>query len=338
MKPLPVEVIIMLKILVTGANGFVGSHIVEALLQEKHKVVCLVRKTSNLKWIKDLPLKYLYDNLNDKKFLSTVVKDFDVIVHCAGIVRATSKEEYFKVNVENTKTLCNAILENSSTIKKFIFISSQAAQGCSCLGSLRKVTDKENPVSDYGRSKLGAEIEIKHMLEGKVPYTIFRPAAIYGARDKDIFIFFNLVNKHLRPVTLKKRLFQLVYVKDVANAIVKSLENKKSNNNTYYLANSRQYTWDDIGKVISNSVGIKTIPIIVPDFIFYLVGFISKMLSYITKKSLVLNEQKINEMLCDNWSCDTKPVEKDLNMSFTSLEVASKITYNWYLENSFFSK
>ncbi|MDR1418055.1 MAG: NAD-dependent epimerase/dehydratase family protein [Endomicrobium sp.] len=328
----------MLKILVTGANGFVGSHIVEYLIEQKYKIVCLVRKTSNLKWIKNLPLQYLYGSLNNKKFLSTIVKDFDVIIHCAGVVRATSKKEYFKVNVENTKTLCNSVLENNPALKKFIFISSQAAQGCSSLDSLRQVSDKENPVSDYGRSKLAAEIEIKHMLNGKILYTIFRPAAVYGPRDKDIFIFFNLVNKHLRPVTVKKRLLQLVYVKDVANAVVKSIENKNSNNNIYYLANSKQYTWTGIGKVISNSVGVKTIPIIIPDFVFHLISFASKMLSYITKKSLVLNEQKIDELLCDNWSCDTKQTEKDLKVSFTSLEVASKITYNWYLKNGFFNK
>lgn len=326
----------ILKVLVTGATGFVGSHIVETLLEEKYKVVCLVRQTSNLKWIKDLPLEYLCGSLDDEKFLSTLVKGFDVIVHCAGVVRATSKKEYFNVNVENTKKLCGAILENNLTLKKFIFISSQAAQGASNLNSLRQVTDKENPVSDYGRSKLSAEIEIKCMLNDKVPYTIFRPAAVYGPRDKDIFIFFNLVNKHLRPVTVKKRLLQLVYVKDVATAVAKAIESRQANNNTYYLAHSTQYTWSDVGEVISNSVGVKTIPIIVPDFVFYLVGFVSKFLSCLTKKPLVLNEQKIDEMLCDNWSCDTKPIENDLEMSFTSLEVASKITYNWYLEKGFF--
>jgi nucleoside-diphosphate-sugar epimerase len=326
----------MLKVLVTGSNGFIGSHIVEALVEAKYNVSCLVRPISDLKWIKDLPLEYLYGNLNDKKFLDGLVKDFDVIIHCSGIVRAISKEEYFRVNVENTKILCDAILENKPTLKKFIFISSQAAQGPSDFNSLKTVTDKESPVSDYGRSKLTAEIEIKHKLNDKVPYTIFRPAAVYGPRDKDIFIFFNLVNKHLRPVTIKKRFLQLVYVKDVANAIVKSIENKKSDNNIYYLANSIKYTWDDIGKVISKSVGVKTIPVIVPDFIFYFVGFISKLLSYIIDKPLVLNEQKIEEMLCDNWSCDTKPVEEDLNLSFTNLEVASKITYNWYLKKGLF--
>ncbi|MDR0617603.1 MAG: SDR family NAD(P)-dependent oxidoreductase [Endomicrobium sp.] len=325
----------MLKVLVTGATGFVGSHIVETLLEEKYKVVCLVRQTSNLKWIKYLPLEYLCGSLDDEKFLTTLVKDFDVIVHCAGVVRAKSKKEYFNVNVETTKKLCSAVLKNNLTLKKFIFISSQAAQGPSNLNSLRTVTDKENPVSDYGRSKLAAEIEIKHTLNNKIPYTIFRPAAAYGPRDKDIFIFFNLVNKHLRPVTVKKRLLQLVYVKDIATAVAKAIKSRQANNNTYYLADPTQYTWSDIGEVISNSVGVKAIPIIVPDFIFYLVGFVSKFLSSLTKKPLVLNEQKIDEMLCDNWSCDTNPVENDLNLSFTGLEVASKITYNWYLEKGF---
>jgi nucleoside-diphosphate-sugar epimerase len=326
----------MSKVLLTGATGFVGSHIAEALVEANYNVTCTVRQKSNLQWVKNLPLKYKCGSLNDKNFLEEIVKDVNVIVHCAGVVRAMTKEEYFKENVENTKNLCEAVLKNNSNLKKFIFISSQAAMGASRDGSVRKITDIPEPVSDYGLSKIEAEKKLKTIFSGKIPYTIFRPASVYGPRDKDVFIFFNLVHKHLRPITIKRRFLQLVYVKDVANAVSSSLENKKTDNNTYYLANSSTYTWADIGKIISCSVGVKSLPLLSPDFIFKTAGFIMDMVSKITKKPAVLNKQKITEMLQDAWVADTSSLESDLNIRFTNLEVASQITYNWYLKNKWF--
>ncbi|MDR3307213.1 MAG: NAD-dependent epimerase/dehydratase family protein [Endomicrobium sp.] len=326
----------MSKILLTGATGFVGSHIAEALVEANHNVICAIRQTSNLKWIKNLPLKYKYGSLNNKNFLEKIVKDVDVVVHCAGIVRAMTKEEYFKANVENTKSLCEAILRNNPNLKKFVFISSQAAMGASPAGSVRKITDVCEPVSDYGLSKIEAEKELKRILCGKVPYVIFRPASVYGPRDKDIFIFFNLIRKRLRPVTAKKRLLQLAYVKDVAKSVSFCLENKKTDNNIYYLANSSAYTWADIGKIISYSVGVKALPLPIPDIVFKAAGFIMEALSRVTGKPATLNKQKIAEMLQDFWIADTFPAENDLNIKFTNLEVASQITYNWYLENNWF--
>ena len=157
----------MLKVLVTGANGFVGSHVVEALLEENHRVICAVRETSNLKWIKILPLEYRYGNLNDKNFLETAVQDVDVIVHCAGVVRAMTKDEYFRANVDNSKHLCVAIIKNNPFLKKFVFISSQAAMGPAGVDDTKKISDKANPVSDYGLSKITAEVEIKKRFQGK---------------------------------------------------------------------------------------------------------------------------------------------------------------------------
>jgi len=325
-----------LRVLVTGANGFVGSHIVETLLEVKHSVMCAVRKTSNLRWIENLSLEYRYGDLGDKKFSEAAVKDVDAVVHCAGIVHAASRNEYFKANAENTKNLCEAVLKVSPGLKKFIFISSQAAMGPSDASSVKKVTDKNNPVSDYGLSKLAAESEVKKILCGKVPHIILRPAAVYGPRDKDIFIFFNLVHKHFRLTAMTKRFLQLIYVKDVANAVMSCLENKKTDNNTYYLANPTVYVWSEIGKIISYSAGIKTVPVPVADFVFKFAAIVAESLSYITKKPAMLNRQKIVEMLQDYWTADTKPAKNDLNIEFTSLEVASEITYNWYLSNKFF--
>ncbi|MDR3281498.1 MAG: SDR family NAD(P)-dependent oxidoreductase [Endomicrobium sp.] len=326
----------MLKILVTGANGFLGSHIVEALIEASHHVVCCVRKTSNLKWIKKMPVKYMYGDLNDISFLKTIIDKMDVVIHCAGIVRAVDKYDYFKTNVEITKKLCKVVLDVNPNLKKIVFISSQAAMGPAKSINDVKNTNKENhPISDYGLSKLVAEMEIKRIFYEKVPYTILRPAAIYGPRDKDMLVLFKLIHRHLRPTIMTKRLLQLVYVRDVANTVVLCLNSKKTDNKIYYIANSDIYTWSDLFKSISDYICVKTIPIPIPDFIFKLVGMGSDFLSCVTNKAILLNSQKINEILQNCWIADTELTKIDLDIKFTSLEVASKITYNWCLNTDF---
>jgi nucleoside-diphosphate-sugar epimerase len=329
----------VLKVLITGANGFIGSHIVDMLLKEKYNVTCILRKKSNLKWIQNLPIKYVYGDLDDKNFLETIINSVDIVIHCAGIVRAVTKNEYFKINVKNTRNLCQAILKININLKKFIFISSQAAMGpSSSCANIRKISDRESPISDYGLSKLAAESEIRKLFLKKVPYIILRPATVYGPRDKDVLIFFNLVYKHIRLLTTTKRLLQLVFVDDVAKAVINCLQNEKINNNTYYLANYNTYTWSDMGKIIASSARIRTIPFIIPDFMFKFAGVISEIFSYVLKKPMILNKQKIVEMLQKYWIADTRPTEIDMNIKFTSLEVGSRITYNWYLANRNFMK
>ncbi|MDR2192278.1 MAG: NAD-dependent epimerase/dehydratase family protein [Endomicrobium sp.] len=326
----------MLKAVITGANGFVGSHIVEELISKKYQVICIVRSSSNLSKISKFPLLYKYGNLTDKTFLQNCVQNADAVIHCAGTVRAFNKDGYFQSNVENTRNICEAVLKSNKELKKFIFISSQAAMGPSKTLQPRKLDEKEEPVSDYGLSKLAAEEVVKNTLGGKIPYTILRPASVYGPGDKDIFIFFNLVHKHLRPVTIEKRILQLVYVKDVAKSVISCIENKKTDDKTYYIAHKTSYTWAQVGKIIAKAAGRKTVPLPLPDFVFKFAGMAAQSFSLLTKKPAVLNKQKINEMLKERWTADTQPAETDLNIDFTKLEIGSKITYNWYLNNKYF--
>lgn len=327
----------MLKVLITGANGFVGSHIVRALVENNYRVIALVRQTSNLKWIAGTPILYRYGSLTDINFLKGCVKDVDVVIHCAGVVRSIDKQGYFSANVDNTKRLCEAIVNANPKLKKFVYISSQAAMGASTIDKMRTLDEKEVPVSDYGLSKLEAEKTLKSILKDKVPYTIFRPASVYGPQDKDIFIYFNLVHKHLMPMTTSKRILQLVFVKDVATAIIKSINNPKTDNNTYYLADETCYSWKDVAKTIAKSVDKKfLVPVLLPNFVFRLVGFVCQTVSNITRKPAVLNNQKIDEMLQIAWTCDNTKSKKDLNMEFTKLENGAKITYNWYSFNKYF--
>ncbi len=324
-----------MRILLTGATGFVGSHIIEQLLSDKHDIVVTIRKSSSLKWIKNYPLQFEYCSLNNEDQLSKILSNIDVVIHCAGVVRALDWNAYYDTNVLGTKNLVNAVIKNKDKIKKFIYISSQAAMGPSSNEVPKLLTEKEDPVSNYGKSKLLAEQEVKK-LKGVIPYTIIRPASVYGPRDKDIFIFFNLVKHHLRPNTYNKHLIQLVFVKDIAKVISISLKNESTNNKIYYLCDGNIYSWKDVAKTIAKSNNIKTIPVILFDFIFKTVAFFYEIIAKITKKPQVLSKEKIIEMLQLYWTADNSDIIKDTGFEFEKLENGAKITYNWYLENKYF--
>jgi nucleoside-diphosphate-sugar epimerase len=197
----------------------------------------------------------------------------------------------------------------------------------------RSLTEPEAPVSDYGLSKLGGEKELS-LLNRIVPCTILRPSSVYGPRDKDIFIFFQLVNYGFRPMPLQKRYLQLVYVKDVAKSVVNALERSAADNATLYLAEPMPYTWEGIGKTIAAAVNRATIPLPLPDAVFYTTSFVAERVAAVQKKPAVLNRQKIDEMMQPYWLGDTSPAENLLGMHFTKLEIGAKITYSWYKENS----
>jgi nucleoside-diphosphate-sugar epimerase len=323
------------RILITGANGFVGSHITEQLVSDNYEVTALVRKSSNIKYIKDCKINYEYISLDDERGLTKLLSRFDVVIHCAGVVRALNWDGYERTNVVGTKNIVNAAIKNKNTLKKFVYISSQAAQGPS-MGNIPKLlSEKESPVSLYGKSKLLAEQEVKR-LENQIPYTIIRPASVYGPRDKDIFTFFNLVKHHLKPQTYNKRFIQLVFVKDIACIISEIIDNIKTNNKTYYLSDGDIYTWKSVAETIAKVNNIKTIPIMLFDFIFKSTAALYEIVAKFTKKPQVLSREKIMEMLQTYWTADNSEIIKDTGFKFKKLEIGAKITYNWYVENKYF--
>ncbi|MDR2708587.1 MAG: NAD(P)-dependent oxidoreductase, partial [Elusimicrobiota bacterium] len=202
-----------MNVLITGANGFIGSSLTEFLLSKDCNVRCLLRPSSRLNWLESIKsdkLSFFRAQGDDVPSLVKALENIDIVICCAGALRANSPQQYYDVNVGNTKKMCEAVLK-AGGVKRFIFISSQAAAGPA--GGLipKTLADKANPISDYGKSKLLAEQAVKEMLDKKVDWTILRPSSVYGPRDKDIFIFFNLVSKHLRPKPLKPKFFQLIY-------------------------------------------------------------------------------------------------------------------------------
>ncbi len=142
-----------MRALVTGSNGFIGSFLVERLLDKDWKVRCLVRKTSNLRWLEGPDIELAYGEMFDISSLHGAVKNADVVFHLAGVTKGKSEQDYIRGNYQATINMLKACQDSGGASKKFILISSQAAGGPSRDNSPLSEEEATSPISAYGRSK-----------------------------------------------------------------------------------------------------------------------------------------------------------------------------------------
>ena len=218
-----------MKILITGASGFIGSFIVEEALKKGFDTWAAVRKSSSKEYLKDERINFIELNLSSKAQLIEQLRDhdFDYVVHAAGVTKCLNKQDFHRINTEGTKNLLDAILELKMPLKRFVFVSS-----LSIFGAIKeqqpydeiRETDTPQPNTEYGRSKLAAEKYLES-LGSRVPYIILRPTGVYGPREKDYYMMAKTIKQHSDfAVGFKRQDITFVYVTDVVQAIFLALE------------------------------------------------------------------------------------------------------------------
>jgi nucleoside-diphosphate-sugar epimerase len=320
-----------LKVLVTGATGFIGSHLVEALLQRGDEVRCLIRKTSDLRWLRGLPIEATQGDCNDKSSLAEAVKGVDQLFHLAGVTKAVEERTYFEVNALGTENLIHACLEHNPHLQKFIYLSSQAAAGPCQNEDKKKESDRCEPVSPYGQSKrMGEDFALAHAHE--LPLLILRPSAVYGPRDRDIYTFFKLLSKRIKPcLSGQEQRISLCYVQDIVQAILLASETKKSGGEIFFLSDGQGYRWEEVGDIFAEAMGITPICIRVPEWMILGIASISEYFSKISGKPALLNRGKVEEMVQKNWVCDITKAKEVLGFQPTvPLMEGARLTFEWY--------
>ena len=221
-----------MKALVTGATGFIGSYLAEALLKRGYEVTCIARSTSSLRWIEHLDLKYIHCDLADVDRCADHVRGFDYIFHLAGRTKATKEEEFFTANAVCTGNLARVAAERNPGLSRFVYVSSLAAAGPSSSGMPLKEDCRPMPVSFYGKSKLEGEKSVLRFRH-RIPVTIVRPPAVYGPRDNDFLVMFRMVKKGIFPYW-GKGLYSMLYVEDLVTGIILSAEKKEAEDKTFF--------------------------------------------------------------------------------------------------------
>lgn len=320
----------MLKVFVTGSTGFIGSHLVERLIHKGYHVVCLVRKNSNLKWLNELPVEYVYGDLFDVEVLRKATSDVDYIYHIAGVTASKTRRGYFLGNQEATRNLLIAA-EANSNLKRFIFAGSLTAVGPSTAGKPVNEESELKPITTYGRSKMAAEKEVVSF-QNKIPTTIIRIPAVYGPRDTATLDFFKTVNNGIIPlVGFKSKHVNILHVDDVVDGLILAGEHPNAVGKTYFIGSEKAYTWEDIGKVTQEIIHRKTIKVRVPEYIVVIVAALYNLFDFFRRKPSVFNFEKSKDMIAEAWICDISKAKKELGFEQkVNLEDGVKETFKWY--------
>lgn len=321
------------RVLITGASGFVGYHLVTEALSKNLEVFVAIRKSSKIEHLKHLDIKYTTLNFNNPSALKKEIEDkqYNYIVHAAGVTRARSVDEYNEINASYTYNLAQAAA-HAGYIKKFVFISSLAAVGpLTNLDGIINENTIPHPVTAYGKSKLLAEEQLKTI--DNLNYTILRPTAVYGPRDKDIFIFFKQVAMGFEPYIGRiEQKLSFIYVSDLAKASINALF--RGDKKTYILSDDGCYSRYQLADYIKAVLLNKTLKFHLPVNFVKMIAGIAEKIGSLTNKAAVLNIEKLNELKAVNWSCNIDTAKADLDFHPTyNLQAGVAETIQWYKAN-----
>jgi nucleoside-diphosphate-sugar epimerase len=318
-------------VLITGANGFVGSRLCRKLVAEGFRVIAGVRKTADLRLLIDIPVEYRYGDVTQPDALPAMVTGIDYIVHNAGVVKAKSREVFFAVNEQGTRNLCEAMARHDTSVKRMVYVSSAAAAGPSHRGIPAKETDPPHPVTTYGESKLAGET-VALSYAGRFPVTVVRPTGVYGPGDKEMFTLFQAVHRHLRPqVGDMSRRIQLVHVDDLCLGIFKALVAKTRSGSVYVIAEKQACTMREMIDILARTDGGWQIPLIVPAPLFRFIAAVSEYSFKLAGATPMLTREKTRELL-PSWEFDVSRAKDELGYeSRIPLAEGMRQTYDWYL-------
>ena len=321
----------MKKIVITGANGFIGSFLAKELLKRDFEITCLVRQNSNIMLLPSNCNLVRVDYQN-KDQLKKLLKKNEVLIHTAALTKAKNWAEFKKNNIDLTESLLD-IYNSTDSLKQFIFLSSQAVSGPSKKFESKNETDECLPISKYGKSKLLAEELIKS--KAKKSWTILRPAAVFGPGDKDFLIYFKLIKKHISLFAgNKNKQISLIYVQDLVNLIISTLGNKNAFNEIFF-ASGLDVRLEEFSQNLEKVLQTSSLKITVPDFLLDIVAIFFEFISLFSKKTSLLNRDKIKEMKQESWLVSNEKAKRILNFEpAKNLLDNITATYEWYKENN----
>lgn len=317
--------------LVTGGTGFIGSHLVEALLDQGHEVRCLVRTPHSPKWIRGLPVEIFQGDCADFVSLKAAVDGVDEIYQVAGVTKAPDHRVFYRTNAVGTENLVRACLERNPNIQRLVYLSSQAAVG-PCRGQgLSLETDACQPVSHYGLSKRQGEEAVLRYRD-RLSVVILRSCAVYGPRDRDFLPVFRSIERGIEIGLLgMQHRVSLCYVNDLVSALVMAARRDLSSGEIFFVSDGNTYTWRALGAIIAKTLGVRTIRLGLPVCVLRWSADLSDWISRRSGKPHILNKERYQEMIHPNWCCDSSKVVAELGFSPSfDLERGIGETVRWY--------
>lgn len=319
--------------LVTGGQGFIGSHLCERLVQEGHRVRVLARPSSDLTNLEGLTAEVVHGDLTGDGPLGQAVEGVDWVFHLAGALKGFRQEDLLRVNRDGTRRLTEACIAHTPNLSRFVLVSSLAAAGPSSGGQISAKEDAPSqPLTWYGKSKLEAEAVIQN---AGLPFTIVRPPIVFGPRDRDVFSYFQIAKAGILPIPGRKdRCYSLVFAPDLAEGILRAAEAPASIDEVFPLTGPEVVTWSELGQKISAALGVRGHVLRLPEFTIRASGRIADLAARLRGRPQIFSSQKVIEMLAPAWVASPEKAQRILGWSAkTPLVEALAITVRWYRDH-----
>jgi nucleoside-diphosphate-sugar epimerase len=320
------------RVVITGASGFIGGRLRDALLASGADVISLVRRESPPSKV-GRTAAIDYGDLAGLKALFAREQPAYVF-HVAGATKGVRYEDFQRGNVLPTTQLMQALAEVHPGLQRFVHVSSLAAYGPSLDGKPKRESDAAEPVEHYGKSKLEAERAVEAFGE-RLPWTIIRPSIVYGPGEVDMFALFKAArmrvnlfygNRHKRA--------SVIYVDDLIDAIVTAAQLESTRFRGYFMCDGVSYTWGEIQDHIMRAVGRRALTLSLPGFLVPAAGAAGELLTSFDKKPRLLNRQKAILDAQNAWLCTHDAARADFGYQpRVFMAEGTKRAYEWYVKN-----
>jgi len=316
-----------MKALVTGATGFVGSHLVEALQRAGHDVTALARSPAKAAPLEKLGIRVAQGDLGDDAGLARAAAGQDVVFHVAGLTAALSENEFYRVNRDGTAAVVAAAARGG--VRRVVFFSSMAAAGPSAPGRALMGDEPARPVTQYGRSKLAGEAAVQ---DGSVPWTILRPPMVYGPRDREVLKVFQTAKLGIAPVFGDgSQELSAVHGADLAAAALACAPAERAIGRIYYPCHPQTFTSAGFVHAVGTALGRRVLVLRVPLPLGRLALTATGGVARVLGRATILTRDKANEFFQPAWTGDpTRCIGETGWAPRIAIEPGLKETCTWY--------
>jgi nucleoside-diphosphate-sugar epimerase len=321
--------------IVTGSNGFVGSHLVRLLLEQGFTVRSLDLVHDDSAPHHPRLERYSLDCADSQALRESGalqgLTGADYVFHLAGVTKRATLEQFRAGNVLPTVNLLQAL--GAHPPRRFIYVSSQAAAGPAReLGQPKTETCAPAPAEAYGQSKLEAECVVRAYADC-IASTIIRPCAVYGPRDVDFLQVFRQVRRGLGLHPGLDKYVSLIFVGDLVRGMLQAAQSPRAAGQTYFLSSDERLRWRDVYRAVAQALGRRLLELNVPQWAVDLAGRAGDVYARWSGRCGLANSQKVALSRAPYWLCSAQRARQDFGFAArVSLEQGLQATYRWYVE------